>query len=113
VSDALPLVVAVLPARVIGTLLIALPLILARRFSIPRAALPYVVTTGLAEVVGYSTFVLGAREGIAVTAVLAALFAPLAAIAAFVLFRERLAGRQIAGIVFVTIGVATLGLLRL
>ena len=37
------------------------------------------------------------------------MFAPLAAIAAFVLFRERLAPRQVVGIVLVVVGIALLG----
>ncbi len=112
VSGALPMAAALLPARAVGALGIALPLVLTRRLSIARAAIPYVVASGCAEVVGLAAFITGAREGIAVTAVLASLFAPLAAISAFILFRERLRGRQIAGIGVVTIGVATLGLLH-
>jgi len=62
-------------------------------------------------VVGFSTYSVGARADIAMTSVLASMFAPIAAIAAFVLFRERLAPRQALGIALVVIGIATLGLL--
>ncbi len=55
-----------------------------------RAALPFVVGSGLAEVTGFICYAIGARHGIAVTAVLASQFAALAAIAAAVLFGERL-----------------------
>ena len=37
------------------------------------------------------------------------MFAPLAAVAAFVLFRERLAPRQLAGIAVAVVGIAILG----
>ena len=57
---------------------------------------------------GYRAYAIGAREDIALTAVLASMFAPIAAVAAFVLFRERLAPRQIAGIVLVVVGIAVL-----
>ena len=40
------------------------------------------------------------------------MFAPLAAVAAFVVFRERLGRRQVAGIVLVVVGVTALGLLQ-
>jgi drug/metabolite transporter (DMT)-like permease len=111
-SADLPLATAVLPARAVGTLALALPLVLMRRFRIPRAAVPYIVATGFAEIGGLGLFVIGARIGIAVTAVLASLFAPLAALAAFILFRERLTRRQVAGIAVVTAGVAALGALN-
>jgi len=45
------------------------------------------------------------------TAVLASMFAPIAAVAAFALFRERLAPRQILGIALVVVGIAVLGVL--
>ncbi len=107
-----PMAVAILPARVVGTVALAIPLLVTRRLSIPSQALPFVVLTGLAEVGGLAAFLVGAREEIAVTAVLASLFAPFAALAAFLLFRERLAVRQLAGIAVVTVGVGTLGILH-
>jgi drug/metabolite transporter (DMT)-like permease len=57
-------------------------------------------------------FTLGAREGIAVASVLSSMFAPIAAIAAFVVFRERLGRRQIVGIVLIAAGVAALGFIQ-
>jgi multidrug transporter EmrE-like cation transporter len=39
------------------------------------------------------------------------MLAPTAAVAAFILFRERLAPRQIAGIVLVVVGIAVLAFL--
>ena len=56
-------------------------------------------------------FTIGARDDIAITAVLASMFAPIAAVAAFVLFRERLAPRQVLGVVLVVVGIAILGVL--
>ena len=58
--------------------------------------------------IGYAFFATGAHVAIAVTAVLATLFAPLSSIAAFILFRERIARRQVAGIGLVVLGVALL-----
>ena len=95
-----------------GVAVVAVPLALLGRVRITRAALPYVVATGVAEIVGYVAYTIGAREGIAVSAVLASMFAPFAAIAAFVVFRERLSRRQVAGIIAIVVGVATLGLLQ-
>ena len=81
------------------------------RARVPRKALPFIALTGLAEVVGLTSFSIGARQDIAVTSVLGSMFAPMAAIAAFVLFKERLAPRQIMGIALVVAGIAVLGTL--
>lgn len=108
----LPVFWAVLPARVVGTIFVAVPMVALGRLRMTRAALPFVVATGIAEVVGFSLFTLGAREGIAVASVLSSMFAPIAAIAAFVVFRERLGRRQIAGIILIAVGVAALGFIQ-
>ena len=72
----------------------------------------FVVASGLCEVGGAAAFVLGARHSIAVTSVLASQFAALAAVAAFVLFRERLTRVQLAGIAIIAAGVAALSALQ-
>jgi drug/metabolite transporter (DMT)-like permease len=112
IASVLPLAWAILPARFVGVAFVAVPLAVTGRVRITRAALPYVVATGVAEIVGYVAYTLGAREGIAVSAVLASMFAPIAAVAAFVVFRERLSRRQIVGIATIVVGVAALGLLQ-
>ena len=112
VAEALPLAWAILPPRVVGVIAVALPLAILGRVRITRAALPYVAAVGLAEVLGYISFTIGAREGIAIAAVLSSMFAPIAAVAAFVVFRERLIRRQIVGIATIVVGVAGLGLLQ-
>ena len=101
----------VLIGRITGIVLLGLPLLALRRASIPAAARPFVILTGVSEVLGYATYAIGASSNIALTAVLGSMFAPIAAVAAFVLFRERLARRQVAGIVVVVVGVAALAAL--
>ncbi|HYT79347.1 MAG TPA: hypothetical protein VEQ37_08835 [Actinomycetota bacterium] len=66
-----------------------------------RAA-PLVVVSGLCEVGGFVLFGIGARRGIAITAVLGSQFA------AYALFREPLAKLQLAGVVAILAGVAIL-----
>jgi drug/metabolite transporter (DMT)-like permease len=111
-AGVLPIAWAILPARVAGVAFVAVPLLALGRFQITRAALPFVVATGICEVVGFWSFSVGAREGPAVASVLSSMFAPLAAISAFVVFRERLGRRQIAGIALIALGVAALGLVQ-
>jgi drug/metabolite transporter (DMT)-like permease len=112
VSNALPLVWAVIPPRLVGVAVVALPLLVARRARIERAAVPLVLTSGVCEVAGFAAYSLGARHSVAVSAVLASQFAAFAAVAAFVLFRERLRAVQIVGIVTIAVCVALLSALR-
>jgi len=112
VSNALPLVWAVLPPRVVGVAVVALPLLAARRIRIEAAAVPLVLTSGVCEVAGFTAFSLGARHSIAVSAVLASQFAAFAALAAFFLFRERLRTAQVFGITMIAVCVALLSAIR-
>lgn len=112
VSATLPLVWALVPARVLGVVAVALPLIASQRLHITRRALPLVVASGLFEIGGFASFALGSRHGIAVAAVLASQFAALAAITSFVLFRERLTRVQLVGVVAISVGVAILSALQ-
>jgi drug/metabolite transporter (DMT)-like permease len=112
VSEALPIVWAVLPARVLGAAVVAVPLLVTQRIRITRAAVPFVVVSGLCEVVGFASYAVGSRHGIAVAAVLASQFAAVAAVAAYVLFHERLTPIQLTGVITIAVGVAVLTALQ-
>ncbi len=112
VSAELPLVWALLPARVAGILLIAIPLALTSRLRLTRRAFPLVLVSGLAEIAGFALFAIGSRHGIAVSAVLASQFGAIAGVAAFLLFRERLASVQIVGVAIIVLGVSLLSILQ-
>jgi drug/metabolite transporter (DMT)-like permease len=112
VSAELPLVWALLPARVAGILLIALPLALTSRLRLTRRAFPLVLVSGMAEIAGFALFAIGSRHGIAVSAVLASQFGAIAGVAAFLLFRERLAAVQLAGVAMIVLGVSLLSILQ-
>lgn len=112
VSEELPLVWALVPARVVGVGSIAVPLIVTRRLRITSAAMPLVVASGLCEVAGFAAYAIAARHAIAIAAVLASQFAALAAVAAYVLFGERLTRLQLAGVVTIAAGVAVLSALQ-
>jgi drug/metabolite transporter (DMT)-like permease len=104
----LPVAWAMLPPRVVGVVAVTIPLALTRRLRLTRAAVPLVVAAGLAEVLGFASFVVGARHGIAVAAVLASQFAAIASVAAYLLFRERLTRLQLGGVGLIIFGVAAL-----
>lgn len=108
VGEDLGIAWAVLPPRVVGVVAIAVPLAIAGRWHMRRAALPYVVVAGICEVLGFASFAFGARHGLAVSAVLASQFAAIAAVVGYLVFRERLARIQVAGVVTIVVGVTTL-----
>jgi drug/metabolite transporter (DMT)-like permease len=108
VSADLPVPWALLPARLLGTVLVTLPVIATSRLRMTRAALPLVLVSAVCEVAGFALFALGARHGIATSAVLASQFGAIAAVAAYILFRERLASVQRAGVVVIVVGVGAL-----
>jgi drug/metabolite transporter (DMT)-like permease len=112
VSADVPAVWVVFPARVVGVTAVALPLVVRRRLTITRSAAPLVVAAGMLEVIGFVSFTFGARHSIAIAAVLASQFAAISAIAAYLLFHEKLARFQIAGVVAIVAGVTVLTLLR-
>jgi drug/metabolite transporter (DMT)-like permease len=99
-------------SRTIGVLLIALPLLVTRRFRLTRPALPLVVAAGILEVFGGAIYVVAASESVAVAAVLSSQFAAFAALGGFFLFGERLQRLQLVGVVTVAIGVTLLGALQ-
>jgi drug/metabolite transporter (DMT)-like permease len=111
-GKSLPLVLAVMPARVVGVGFVFIPMAFARRLQMTRRAAPLVVIVGLGEVLGNASYILGSRESIAVASVLASQFAAFAAVAAFFLFRERLSLPQRSGFVAIAVGVAILTVVR-
>jgi len=111
-SNELAIAWTILPARLIGTLAVAVPLAAAGRLAVTRTAAPYVIGAGLAEIGGFASYAVGARHGIAIAAVLASQFAAIAALGALVLYRERLTRAQVAGIAVIAVGVAALSALR-
>jgi drug/metabolite transporter (DMT)-like permease len=111
VSQDLSVAWAMLPARAVGVAFVTLPLLALRRLSGPGPATRLVVVTGLAEILGFALYAVGARHDIAVAAVLASQFAALAVIGSVVLYRERLTRWQTVGIVLIAIAVAVLSAL--
>jgi drug/metabolite transporter (DMT)-like permease len=99
---------AVLPARVVGVVGVFIPLAVAGRLRLTRPAAPMVLLIGLGEVFGNASFVVGSGQSIAISAVLASQFAAISAVAAFVLFHERLSLSQRYGVIAIAVGVAVL-----
>lgn len=100
-----------LSARLVGLLIVALPLVLQRRLVLSRAALPLVVVAGVGEILGSTLSAWGATQSIAVVAVLGSQFAAIAAVVAFLLFGERLSRSQVLGVILIVGGVSALAAL--
>jgi drug/metabolite transporter (DMT)-like permease len=73
-----------------GVILVTIPLALSGKLRISKKALPLILGSGVSEVTGFTCFALGAGYSIAITSVVSSQFAPIAAILAFILFKERL-----------------------
>jgi drug/metabolite transporter (DMT)-like permease len=99
-------------ARVTGVGMLVGPLAFRGRLPRPGRALRLVVFSGLAEVVGFAAYIVGAQHGIAVAAVLAAQFAAVATLISFVAFGERLTRRQLAGVLVILAGVSAVAVMR-
>jgi drug/metabolite transporter (DMT)-like permease len=104
----LPVAWVAVTARAVGILVVALPLVLTGQLTLTRRALPLVIVAGVGEIIGSMASAWGSRESIAVTAVLGSQFAAIAAVAAYVLFHERLARIQVIGVVLIVAGVTAL-----
>ena len=89
-------------------MVVTLPILLSGRLRLTRAALPLLIVAGVGEVLGSTLSAWGARESIAIIAVMGSQFAAISAVAAFVLFGERLARVQVAGVVLIVVGVTVL-----
>ena len=109
-SGDLPIAWVLMPARVVGVVAVFLPLLLLRRLRITRGTVPLVVGMGFAEVIGFTCFAIGAQYSVAVTSVLASQFAPIAAVMAYVLFKERLGRLQITGVAVLVVAVTALSI---
>lgn len=112
VGDAVPLVWILVPARAIGVFGVALPLAARRRLPLERAAVPFILIAGIAEVVGFTSFAAGARDQVAIAAVLVSQFATVSLVLGYLLFRERVTRLQLVGIVLVIVGVASVAALQ-
>lgn len=106
----LPLSWVVLPPRLIGTLVLFVPLLITGKLRIRRKALPLVIATGFTELLGYVTFAMGSRTSLATTAVLASQVSTFTAIGGWLLFREKLGKAQTIGVIIVILGITGLAI---
>ncbi|MBM3687855.1 MAG: DMT family transporter [Actinobacteria bacterium] len=107
-SNDVPIPWVLLPARLAGVLIILIPLLVVRKLQITRSTVPLIVAMAFTEILGFVCFSIGAQYQVAITSVLSSQFAPIAAVAAYFLFKEKLGRLQIAGVVVLVMGVTSL-----
>lgn len=103
-----PAIWVALAARLVGIVVITVPIVLSGRMRLTRAALPLLLVAGAGEILGSTASAWGARESIPIVAVMGSQFAAISAVAAFLLFGERLARVQVAGVALIIVGVTVL-----
>lgn len=95
-------------SRMVGVLVIALPLALRGRLAIPRKVLPYVVVAGCGEVMWFTLFLIDSGYGLAQAAVLTGQYGTVAALIGVVWLKERLRGIQYAGLAMIVVSIVGL-----
>lgn len=111
-SDDLPLAWLALPARLVATIALFLPLLGMGRLRLTRRAAAWIPVLALCDLGGIVCYAIGAEYNLEVTAVLASQMAPIATVLALLLFRERLVRSQIIGLGVIVLGVVGLTLVQ-
>lgn len=106
-----PIALAVAPPSLMGTLLVALPMVSRRRLASPRGSSGWLVGVAVAEILGFVSYIIGARQSVPIAAVLSAQYATLSVLVGVTALRERMAPAQVIGLVLTIGGVAILSLL--
>lgn len=109
-ADAVPATWIALPARIVGVAVLLVALAAGLRPLARPVAARLAMAGGVFEVLGFVSYAVGAREGVAVTSVVASQFAALTVVGAWIVFRERLVRRQVAGVGVLAVGVALVAL---
>ncbi|MFZ4510061.1 MAG: EamA family transporter [Candidatus Nanopelagicales bacterium] len=111
-SNDVPIPWVLLPARLAGVLIILIPLLIMRKLQITRSTVPLVLAMAVTEILGFVCFAIGAQYEVAITSILSSQFAPIAAVAAYFLFKEKLGRFQILGVIVLVVGVTALTLVK-
>ncbi len=111
-SGEVPLPWLLLPGRVIALVGLLIPLALLGRLRITRSSAPLLVLMGLCDLLGVGFYAIGAEVNLAVTAVVSSQMAPIAALLALILFRERLGKGQVAGMAIIVTALSILSVVQ-
>lgn len=92
-----------------AAVLLVLPVLVAPgALRLGRRLVPFVLATALLDLAGYAAFLRGARDGVAIAAVVTSQYAVVAVIGGLLVYRERLTRLQTMGVLVTLAGVAVL-----
>ncbi|MBU6279474.1 MAG: EamA family transporter [Actinomycetales bacterium] len=111
-STELPLSWLLIPGRLVGTIVLTVPLLLTGKLRITRKAAPLLLLLAVCDLVGITLYAIGAELNIQITAVMSSQMAPIAAVLAFFLFKEKLVRGQLVGLIVIIAGVIGLSLVQ-
>ena len=97
-------------ARMIGVLVITVPLVVRGELRVERKALPYFLIAGVGEVCGFTLYLVDSGYGIAQAAVLTGQYGTVAALIGIFVLKERLQFTQVIGLVLIVVAVVGLSL---
>jgi drug/metabolite transporter (DMT)-like permease len=91
-----PVALAVVPPSLMGTLLVALPMVSRRRLAPPRGSRGWLIGVAVAELLGFVSYILGARQSVPI---------------GITALRERMVPAQVIGLILTIGGVTIISLL--
>jgi drug/metabolite transporter (DMT)-like permease len=101
---------AVVPPSLMGVLLVSLPMASRGRIASPRAVPGWLFGVAVAEILGFISYILGARQSVPIAAVLSAQYATISVLVGVTVLRERLGTAQLVGLALTIGGVTVLSL---
>ena len=108
-TDTLGVLWTIAIGRIVGVLLISIPVLVRERFRRPGGAWGMLGINCAGDLAGFSLFILATEDGVAVPAVLASQYATLTAVFGYFFFHERLKPWQWAGVALTIAGTAVVG----
>ena len=97
-------------SRLIGVVVISLPLLARRQLIVDRTAIKLAFVAGIGEVIGFTLYLRASAYGIAQAAVLTGQYGTVAALIGVAVLKERLRGIQYVGLALIIVAVIGLSI---
>ena len=92
-------------SRLVGVLVISVPLLGLRKLTLDRTAIKYAFVAGVGEVAGFTLYLKSSAYGVAQAAVLTGQYGTVAALIGVAVLKERLRGIQYVGLVVIVVAI--------
>jgi hypothetical protein len=97
-------------SRLVGVLVVSVPLLGLRKLTLDRTAIKYAFVAGVGEVAGFTLYLKSSAYGVAQAAVLTGQYGTVAALIGVAVLKERLRGIQYVGLVVIVIAIIGLSI---